>query len=94
MTPEEARELHAEMEKAFERLVGAEHRFDARRDPKLRPPDAIPVEFVLLGYPILDSPPLPEPDGPGDGADLPPEPGPAGGPPGNVRPRRHNDGAG
>ncbi len=78
VTPEEARELHAEITRAFERLVGADHRFDARRDPKLRPPDAVPVEFVLLGYPILDSPPMPGPDGSGDGAAPWPEAGPAG----------------
>jgi len=62
VTPEEARELHAEIEKTFERLVGERHRFGERRDPKRRPPDAVPVEFVLLGYPVLDSPPLPETD--------------------------------
>ncbi len=47
------------MMETFERLVGAQHGFAERRDPKLRPPDAVPVEFVLLGYPVLDSPPLP-----------------------------------
>ncbi len=41
------------------KLVGAHHRFAERRDPRLRPPDAVLVEFVLLGYPVLDSPPLP-----------------------------------
>ena len=30
-----------------------------RRDPDRRPADAVPVEFVLLGYPVLDSPLLP-----------------------------------
>jgi hypothetical protein len=60
VTPEEAEELYAEMNQTFERLVGTHHRFAARRDPKLRPPDAVPVEFVLLGYPILDPPPLPD----------------------------------
>ncbi len=59
VTPGEAREVHAEIRKTFERLVGAHHRFAERRDPRLRPPDAVPVEFVLLGYPVLDSPPLP-----------------------------------
>jgi len=78
VTPEEARELHAEMEKTFERLVGEHHRFGARRDPKLRPPDAVPVEFVLLGYPVLDSPPLPEADEGGDDPDAEPEAGPPG----------------
>ena len=60
VTPDEARELHAEMEKAFEQLVGGHHRFGARRDPKLRPPDAVPVEFILIDYPVLDAPPLPD----------------------------------
>jgi len=59
VTPGEARELHAELMKTFERLVGKDHRFAERRDPERRPADAVPVEFVLLGYPILDSPPLP-----------------------------------
>jgi hypothetical protein len=49
----EARELHAEMMKTFERLVGQDHRFAERRNPKRRPPDSVPVEFVLLGYPVL-----------------------------------------
>jgi hypothetical protein len=54
------------MMKTFERLVGAQHRFAERGDPKLRPPDSVPIEFVLLGYPILDAPPLPDEDGPDD----------------------------
>jgi len=62
VTAEEAEELHAEMTKTFERLVGTHHRFADRRDPELRPPGAVPVEFVLLGYPILDSPPPPDED--------------------------------
>jgi hypothetical protein len=78
LTPEEAKELHAELENAFERLVGEHHRFGARRDPKLRPPDAVPVEFILIDYPILDAPPLPEGDETGDEADLEPEAGPPG----------------
>ena len=62
VTSEEARELHAEMMETFERLVGTHHRFAERRDPKLRPPDAVPVEFVLFGYPVFDAPPLPGED--------------------------------
>jgi predicted transcriptional regulator len=62
VTPAEAQELHAEIRQAFDRVVGIHHRFADRRDPKLRPPDAVPVEFVLLGYPILDTVPLPEGD--------------------------------
>jgi hypothetical protein len=67
VTPQEARELHAVLMKTFEQTIGQEHRLTERRDPARRPPGAVPVEFVLLGYPILDSPPLPR-DG-GDGAD-------------------------
>jgi hypothetical protein len=78
VTPEEARELYAEMEKTFDRLVGEHHRFSARRDPKLRPPDAGPVEFILLGYPVLDSPPLPEAAETDDDADAEPETRPPG----------------
>jgi predicted transcriptional regulator len=59
VTPEEARELHAELMKTFERTIGQEHRFAERRDPARRPPGAVPVEFVLLAYPVLDAPPLP-----------------------------------
>jgi hypothetical protein len=75
VTAEEAEELYAEMTKTFERLVGTHHRFADRRDPELRPPGAAPVEFVLLGYPILDSPPLPEEGEDGDGTDTEESPG-------------------
>ena len=77
MTPEEAREVHAELMKTFERTIGQEHRFSERRDPARRPPGAVPVEFVLLAYPILDAPPLPGDDGDDDstGADLDADPG-------------------
>jgi DNA-binding transcriptional ArsR family regulator len=74
VTPEEAKELHAEMMKTFERVVGAQRLFTERRDPKLRPPGSVPVEFVLLGYPVLDAPPLPD----ADQTDDDPEAGPAG----------------
>ena len=39
-----------------------DNRFADRRDPKLRPADAITVEFVLMAYPLLDLPPLPKND--------------------------------
>ena len=58
----EADELYTEIHEVFERLFGTHHRFADRRDPKLRPADAIPVEFVLMAYPVLDLPPLPETD--------------------------------
>jgi hypothetical protein len=35
-----------------------------RRNPECRPADAVPVEFVLFGYPVLDSLPLPAPEPP------------------------------
>jgi hypothetical protein len=59
LTPEEAVELFSEIEQLFNRLVGTGNSHKERRDPKLRPPDAVPIEFVLLGYPVLDLPPLP-----------------------------------
>jgi hypothetical protein len=72
VTPEEARELHAELMKTFDRTIGQEHRFAERRDPARRPPGAVPVEFVLLGYPILDAPPLPGDEGAGHDPDADP----------------------
>ena len=59
VTPDEARELYGELMKTVERTIGQEHRFTERKDPARRPPGAVPVEFVLLGYPVLDAPPLP-----------------------------------
>jgi Helix-turn-helix domain len=60
VTAEEADQLYTDIQQAFQRLLGPQNRFRARRDPKLRPADAIPVEFVLMGYPVLDLPPLPD----------------------------------
>jgi hypothetical protein len=60
VTPEEAAEMYSEIQKTWNRLFGAHHRFAERRDPKLRPADAMPIEFVLLAYPLLDLPPLPD----------------------------------
>jgi hypothetical protein len=54
------------MMKTFERLVGKDHRFAERRDQKRRPLDSVLVEFVLLGYPVLAAPPLPDEDEAGD----------------------------
>jgi hypothetical protein len=70
VTPAEAQELYAEIRQAYDRVVGMHHRFADRRDPKLRPPDAVPVEFVLLGYPILDTLPLPDGNGEESGDDV------------------------
>jgi predicted transcriptional regulator len=60
VTAEEARELYTEIQQAFDRLFRAEDRAAKRRDPHLRPADAIPVEFMLLAYPVLNLPPLPD----------------------------------
>jgi len=47
LTPDEAREIDAEM-----RMLTARH--DERTDhPELRPADAIPVEFLTFAYPLL-----------------------------------------
>jgi Helix-turn-helix domain len=62
VTAEEADQLYTEIQRAFQELLGPQNRFRERRDPKLRPADAIPVEFVLMGYPVLDLPPLPDAD--------------------------------
>ncbi len=69
VTPDEARELYGELMKTVERTIGQEHRFTERKDPARRPPGAVPVEFVLLGYPVLDAPPLPGDDGDSDSDD-------------------------
>jgi hypothetical protein len=66
VTPDEARELYGELMKTVERTIGQGHRFTERKDPARRPPGALPVEFVLLGYPILDAPPLPGDSGDND----------------------------
>lgn len=66
VTPDEARELYGELMKTVERTIGQEHRFTERKDPARRPPGAVPVEFVLLGYPVLDAPPLPVDSGDSD----------------------------
>jgi hypothetical protein len=66
VTPDEARELYGELMKTVERTIGQEHRFTQRKDPARRPPGAVPVEFVLLGYPVLDAPPLPGDNGDSD----------------------------
>jgi hypothetical protein len=74
VTPAEAQELYEEIRQAYDRVVGMHHRFADRRDPKLRPPDAVPVE---LGYPILDTLPLPDGDGEESGDDVAAGDGPA-----------------
>jgi predicted transcriptional regulator len=78
VTAAEADQLYSEISEVFERLVGMHRRYADRRDPKLRPADALPVEFVLMAYPVLDLPPLPE----GDEADQDGEAGSETGPDG------------
>jgi predicted transcriptional regulator len=58
LTPEETDELYTELRNTFDRLLGPS-RYKERKDPKRRPAGAVPVEFGLLGYPVLDLPPLP-----------------------------------
>jgi predicted transcriptional regulator len=60
LTAQEAAEVYAELREIFERLLGAGGPYAERREPKLRPPDAMPIEIVLLGYPLLDLPPIPD----------------------------------
>ena len=64
--PAEARRLYAMISEAFGQLAD-DPEIAGRRDPDRRPADAFPVEFVLLGYPVLDSPLLPEDDSAGAG---------------------------
>jgi len=59
LTAEEASEIYSEIRKTLDRLCLPARE---RRDPKRRPADAIPIEFILLGYPVLDFPPLPGAD--------------------------------
>ncbi len=61
VTPAEARRLYAQISAAFSELAD-DPDIAARRLPGHRPADALPIEFVLLGYPVLDSPMLPDPD--------------------------------
>jgi predicted transcriptional regulator len=63
LTPAEAIEIYSEINKVYDRVVGTQSHYKERRDPELRPPDAIPVELILLGYPILDLPSLPGDEG-------------------------------
>jgi predicted transcriptional regulator len=79
LTAQEAKEIYAELRETLDRLLGAGSRYAERKEPKLRPPDAVPIEIVLLGYPILDVPPMPDGDSgdeydegfPDDGAEPP-----------------------
>jgi helix-turn-helix protein len=76
--PAEARRLYAMISEAFGQLAD-DPEIAGRRDPDRRPADAFPVEFVLLGYPVLDSPLLPEDDSAGTGDDAAADDADAGG---------------
>jgi helix-turn-helix protein len=76
--PAEARRLYAMISEAFGQLAD-DPEIAGRRDPDRRPADAFPVEFVLLGYPVLDSPLLPEDDSAGAGDDAAADDADAGG---------------
>jgi Helix-turn-helix domain len=69
LTPDEAIRLYDEVWEAYERLLGMGSPYLERKSPKLRPPDAVPVEFILLSYPLLDLPALPEGAGDDDEGD-------------------------
>jgi hypothetical protein len=73
VTAEEADQLYTQIQEAFQRFLGPQNRLRDRRDPKLRPPDAIPIEFVLMSYPVLDLPPLPDVGAVGDGSEAGPD---------------------
>ena len=60
VTPEEATELHAEMMKTFERLVGTAPPFCRAQGSGAPPARLRARRFVLLGYPVLDAPRLPD----------------------------------
>jgi predicted transcriptional regulator len=60
LTAQEAAEVYAELRETFERLLGVGGPYAGRKEPKLRPPDAMPIEIVMLGYPLLDLPPIPD----------------------------------
>jgi Helix-turn-helix domain len=65
--PADARRLYAMISEAFTQLAD-DPEIASRRHPDRRPADALPVEFVLLGYPVLDSPLVPEADADAGGA--------------------------
>jgi predicted transcriptional regulator len=76
LSPTEAEELSAELTEVYVRLLRGD-RYRKRRDPSSRPPDAIPVEFISLAYPVLDLPPLPEFDLDGEASEEADPGGPA-----------------
>jgi hypothetical protein len=47
LTPEELRELNIELQRLLERRID-----DRLTDPTKRPPEALPVELLLVSYPI------------------------------------------
>jgi hypothetical protein len=66
LTPDEAREFAAEVEQLY-------RRFEDRLDhPERRPDGAMPIEMLLLNYPLLHLAGWPAPAG-GEGAPAPAE---------------------
>ena len=66
LTPDEAEELH-------EQFLALLQRFRARADdPSARPAGSLPIEYLILSYPMLDLASLPVPPDPAS------EPAPAG----------------
>ena len=66
LTPDEAREFEAEVEQLY-------RRFEDRLDhPERRPDGAMPIEMLLLNYPLLHLAGWPAPAG-GEGAPAPAE---------------------
>ena len=69
LTSEETAEVFTELRETFDRLLGTSQ-FKERRDPKRRPAGAVPIDFILLGYPVLDLPPLPSGAGEDDAGEF------------------------
>jgi predicted transcriptional regulator len=59
LTPEEAAEVYSEVQKTLERFSETRG-IRERRDPERRPADALTVEFIVLGYPVLGTPQVPD----------------------------------
>jgi predicted ArsR family transcriptional regulator len=60
LTADEAEQMHDDVMEILGRHG------ERTEDPSLRPPDALPVEFLLLGYPLMDLAGLAVPEDAGD----------------------------